>query len=87
MTRYQVLRYFGCDPIAACFVATMNWLYNVPTGLVKFMTFEIEYDTVQETHKRKMCSCGAKYKEGCDYEWGPSCDLGNNEKYVKVHKD
>ena len=53
MTRYRVLRKIGCDPIAASFVAVMNWLCNVPQGLVKFMTFEIEYDTVQEIHKRK----------------------------------
>ena len=52
MTRYQVLRKIGCDPIAASFVAVMNWLYNVQPGLVKFMTFEIEYDTVQEINKR-----------------------------------
>ena len=30
------------------------------------------------------CSCGERNVNECDEEWGPDCDLGNNEKYVKV---
>ena len=30
------------------------------------------------------CVCGVKLASECDEEWGPDCDLGNNEKYVKV---
>lgn len=44
MSRYQALRSIGCDPVAAGWVAFLNWLFGVPSGLVKFMTFEMEYE-------------------------------------------
>lgn len=32
------------------------------------------------------CPCGERPAHGCDEEWGPNCDLGNNEKYAVVHE-
>ncbi len=32
------------------------------------------------------CACGERNASECEEEWGPDCDLGNNEKYVKVVK-
>jgi len=37
-------------------------------------------DLISETLPSK-CKCGAK--PYCDYEWGPDCDLGNNESHCK----
>lgn len=31
------------------------------------------------------CKCGVKLAAECDEEWGPDCDLGNNEAHVAVH--
>lgn len=31
-----------------------------------------------------VCSCGERLASECDEKWGPNCDLGNNEKYVKA---
>lgn len=42
MTRYQVLRHVGCDPISAGFIAFLNWLRGVPPDIVRFGTVEIE---------------------------------------------
>jgi hypothetical protein len=44
MTRYQVLRRIGCDPLTASGVAFMNWLWGQPQGVISFMTVVIEYD-------------------------------------------
>ena len=44
MTRYQVLRRIGCDPLTAGGVAFMNWLWGQPQGVIAFMTVVIEYD-------------------------------------------
>jgi len=30
------------------------------------------------------CVCGERNANECEEEWGTDCDLGNNEKYVKV---
>lgn len=32
----------------------------------------------------KMCACGDRPADQCDEEWGPDCDLGNNEKHARV---
>jgi hypothetical protein len=34
--------------------------------------------------EREMCFCGDRPANQCDEEWGPECDLGNNEKYCRV---
>ena len=44
VTRYQVLRRIGCDPLTAGGVAFMNWLWGQPEGVIAFMTVVIEYD-------------------------------------------
>lgn len=44
MTRYRACRLVGLDPIAAAFLSVMNWLFDVPPGLIKFFTVEIEYE-------------------------------------------
>lgn len=44
MTRYQVLRSLGCDPLSAGIVASINWLFGVREGVVGFMNVVIEYD-------------------------------------------
>ena len=44
MTRYQVLRRIGCDPITAGVIAFMNWLWGYPDGIICFTTAVIEYD-------------------------------------------
>lgn len=44
MSRYQACRLIGLDPVAAAFLSAMNWLFDVPSGLIKFMTVEIEYE-------------------------------------------
>lgn len=31
-----------------------------------------------------MCPCGDRPAAECDEEWGPKCDLGNNEAHVQV---
>ena len=41
MTRYQVLRRIGCDPLTAGGVAFMNWLWGQPEGVIAPV---IEYD-------------------------------------------
>ena len=48
MTRYQVLRRIGCDPITAGCIAFLNWLGGAPAGLIGFMTVTIEYDPEDE---------------------------------------
>lgn len=44
MTRYQALRRIGCDPVAASFVALLNWLFDVRKNEIRFMnvTFDID---------------------------------------------
>lgn len=42
MTRYRACRLIGLDPLSAAFVAALNWLFDVPQGLIKFIV-EIEY--------------------------------------------
>lgn len=44
MTRYQVLRRIGCDPLTAGSIAFMNWLRGYPDGRIYFMTTVIEFD-------------------------------------------
>jgi hypothetical protein len=46
----------------------------VTVGLSKMMLPVVGY-----------CQCGERPAVLCDEPWGPACDLGNNEKYVKVH--
>lgn len=48
MTRYQVLRCMGCDPLTAGTIAFFNWLRGAPDGLIFFMHMVIEYN--EETH-------------------------------------
>ena len=38
----------------------------------------------QEQAQQTKCACGDRPVDQCDEEWGPNCDLGNNEKYVRV---
>lgn len=35
-------------------------------------------------YKGALCRCGDRPVADCDEEWGPDCDLGNNEKWVRV---
>ena len=44
MTRYQALRKCGCDPVAAGFVAALNWLLGVRPGVIQFIHITIEYE-------------------------------------------
>lgn len=44
MTRYQVLRRIGLDPIASAFIAFINWLFGSPEGVIVVMHMTIEYD-------------------------------------------
>lgn len=48
MTRYQVLRRTGCDPLTAGTITFFNWLRGAPAGYIFFMHMVIEYD--QEEH-------------------------------------
>ncbi|WP_137917162.1 hypothetical protein [Hydrogenophaga sp. 2FB] len=45
ITRYQVLRHNGCDPVSAGFVAFLNWLVGVREGEIRFMHITADYDT------------------------------------------
>lgn len=38
----------------------------------------------QEQAQHPKCKCGDRPVNQCDEEWGPNCDLGNNEKFVRV---
>lgn len=49
MTRYQVLRRIGCDPVASAFIAFMNWLMDYPDGVICFMSLLIEYEPKEGT--------------------------------------
>lgn len=35
----------------------------------------------------KLCPCKDRPASQCPGEWEPGCDLGANEKYVRVHRD
>ena len=37
------------------------------------------------THAAHRCKCGDRGLSDCPGEWEPGCDLGNNERYAKVH--
>lgn len=43
MTRYQALRKMGCDVVTACFIGSLNWLFGVREGEIRFMHMIIEY--------------------------------------------
>lgn len=43
MTRYQVLRSVGCEPLTAAIIALANWVYGAPAGLVVCLNVQIEY--------------------------------------------
>ena len=45
MTRYQALRRLGCDVLTACFIGSLNYLFGVREGEIRFMHMIIEYDT------------------------------------------
>lgn len=38
----------------------------------------------QEHAQQPVCECGDRPADQCTEQWGPECDLGNNEAYVKV---
>ncbi len=44
MTRYQALRRIKCDPLTAGLIAGLNWLFNIPSGEIRFMNVIIEFD-------------------------------------------
>lgn len=42
-------------------------------------------DMISASHAQQpKCKCGDRLASQCDEEWGPKCDLGNNEKFVRV---
>lgn len=49
MSRYQVLRYEGCDWFTAGFISFLNWLSNAPRNKIYFMHLEIEFDPDEVT--------------------------------------
>ena len=49
MTRYQALRRIGCDPLAAGFIALMNWALGVPANEIRVMVATIEFDNEDTT--------------------------------------
>lgn len=42
MSRYQVLRRLGCDPLAAGFIAFLNWMRGYPANEIHFTHIVIE---------------------------------------------
>lgn len=46
---------------------------------------ELEHQLASQGQAQQpRCKCGDRAANQCDEEWGPKCDLGNNEKYVRV---
>ena len=39
---------------------------------------------VAAPYSTQVCPCGDRPANQCDEEWGPKCDLGNNEKHCRV---
>ena len=52
MTRYQALRRLGCDVLTDCFIGSLNHLFGVREGEIRFMHMIIEYDTEEQHDKR-----------------------------------
>lgn len=48
MSRYQVLRSMGNDPLTSAVISFFNWLRGIPDGKILFMTVVIEYDTKEK---------------------------------------
>jgi hypothetical protein len=45
MTRYQALRTIGCGCLASFVIDSLNKLFGVPKGEIRFMHIVVEYDT------------------------------------------
>jgi hypothetical protein len=56
------------------------------TNKVMWQLLSFEFDMfIEEWAKRWLyCPCGDRPASQCDEEWGPKCDLGNNEKHCRV---
>jgi hypothetical protein len=48
MTRYQVLRRMGFDPLASGFVAFLNFLFGAPRNEIRVMHTVIEFDAEEQ---------------------------------------
>lgn len=48
MTRYQVLRRMGFDPLASGFVAFINFLFGAPRNEIRVMHTVIEFEAEEE---------------------------------------
>lgn len=48
MTRYQVLRRMGFDPLASGFVAFLNFLFGAPRNEIRVMHTVIEFDPEEQ---------------------------------------
>ncbi|MBL8355564.1 MAG: hypothetical protein JNM01_12115 [Delftia acidovorans] len=48
MTRYQVLRRMGFDPLASGFVAFLNFLFDAPRNEIRMMHAVIEFEAEEE---------------------------------------
>lgn len=48
MTRYQVLRRMGFDPLASGFVAFLNFLFGAPRNEIRVMHTVIEFESEEE---------------------------------------
>ncbi|WP_250439348.1 hypothetical protein [Delftia tsuruhatensis] len=48
MTRYQVLRRMGFDPLASGFVAFLNFMFGAPRNEIRVMHTVIEFESEEE---------------------------------------
>ena len=67
---------------ASCYVGDAQVVStNVAEGIVRNALAALAQPSVEAP---AMCACGDRPANQCDEEWGSNCDLGNNEKHVRV---
>jgi len=61
----------------------LKGIENLPDGALLYAT-HAGSETTASASVQAMCACGDRPASECDEEWGPNCDLGNNEKHARV---